>query len=111
MPDRLNNRGERDEVERHRQQLAEQLGHTVSLEEAIEHWLAHNALEWRTRRQAAIMSRQREEIARHKWIESERAGKDLGREAALDWIYKYSARWRASFEQKLDGGPAGDPPR
>ena len=38
---------------------------------------------------------EREEILRHKWIESEKAGHDIGWEVALlDWIVKYRAAWR-----------------
>jgi hypothetical protein len=38
---------------------------------------------------------EREEILRHKWIESEKAGEDIGFERALlDWIVKHRAGWR-----------------
>jgi hypothetical protein len=38
---------------------------------------------------------EREEILRHKWIESEKAGRDIGFERALlDWIIKYRSEWR-----------------
>jgi hypothetical protein len=38
---------------------------------------------------------EREEILRHKWIESEKAGHDIGFERALtDWIIKHRAQWR-----------------
>ena len=38
---------------------------------------------------------EREEIMRHKWIESEKAGHDIGFERALiDWIVKHRAKWR-----------------
>ena len=38
---------------------------------------------------------EREEILRHKWIESEKAGHDIGFERALlDWIVKYRSAWR-----------------
>jgi len=38
---------------------------------------------------------EREEILRHKWIESEKAGRDIGFEQALtDWIVKHRANWR-----------------
>jgi len=38
---------------------------------------------------------EREEILRHKWIESEKAGRDIGFERALlDWIVKYRSEWR-----------------
>lgn len=38
---------------------------------------------------------EREEILRHKWIESEKAGYDIGFERALtDWIVKHRGKWR-----------------
>ena len=38
---------------------------------------------------------EREEILRHKWLESEKAGHDIGFERALlDWIVKHRANWR-----------------
>jgi hypothetical protein len=38
---------------------------------------------------------EREEILKHKWIESEKAGHDIGFEKALlDWIVKHRATWR-----------------
>ena len=38
---------------------------------------------------------EREEILRHKWLESEKAGKDIGFEQALtDWIIKHRSNWR-----------------
>ena len=38
---------------------------------------------------------EREEILRHKWIESEKAGHDIGFERALtDWIIKHRSNWR-----------------
>jgi hypothetical protein len=38
---------------------------------------------------------EREEILKHKWIESEKAGHDIGFERALtDWIVKHRSRWR-----------------
>ncbi len=38
---------------------------------------------------------EREEILKHKWIESEKAGSDIGFEKALlDWIMKHRSQWR-----------------
>ena len=38
---------------------------------------------------------EREEILKHKWIESEKAGYDIGFERALtDWIIRHRSRWR-----------------
>lgn len=40
---------------------------------------------------------EREEILRHKWLESEKQGKDIGFERALlDWIRKHRDSWRAT---------------
>jgi len=44
---------------------------------------------------------EREEILRHKWIESEKAGRDIGFERALiDWTRHHRARWRAERRAK-----------
>lgn len=38
---------------------------------------------------------EREEILRHKWIESEKAGHDIGFEHALiSWVVHHCAQWR-----------------
>lgn len=38
---------------------------------------------------------EREEIMRHKWLESQKAGHDIGFEQALtDWVVKHRAKWR-----------------
>ena len=42
---------------------------------------------------AAYMTIQREEMERHKWIESEKSHCDLGREALADWVKSYSAKF------------------
>ncbi|MEI6714564.1 MAG: hypothetical protein WCO60_12475 [Verrucomicrobiota bacterium] len=45
---------------------------------------------------------EREEILRHKWLESERAGHDIGFEKALlDWIVRHRADWRSRRQQAL----------
>ena len=44
---------------------------------------------------------EREEILRHKWIESEKVGRDIGFERALiDWTRHHRARWRAERRTK-----------
>jgi len=38
---------------------------------------------------------ERDEIFRHKWIESEKKGHDIGFDKALmEWIVKYRSEWR-----------------
>ena len=45
---------------------------------------------------------EREEILKHKWLESERLGYDIGFERALlDWIRKHREGWRAARRQTL----------
>lgn len=40
---------------------------------------------------------EREEVLKHKWIESEKAGHDIGYERALvDWIMNHREKWRAA---------------
>ena len=55
---------------------------------------------WTEDRQATMLARQREEILRHKWIESEKAQRDLGADAVLDWIRRYAAEWRKWYESE-----------
>ena len=41
--------------------------------------------------------REREEILKHKWIESEKAGHDVGFEwALLDWNFNHRNGWRSN---------------
>jgi hypothetical protein len=57
---------------------------------------------------------EREEILKHKWIESERLGYDIGFERALlDWIRKHREGWRAARRQQQHhphGHPSGGHP-
>jgi len=44
---------------------------------------------------------EREEILRHKWLESEKAGRDIGFEQALtDWIVKHRSKWRKERQER-----------
>jgi len=39
---------------------------------------------------------EKEEILKHKWIESEKKGYDIGFDSALiDWIIKHRTKWRS----------------
>jgi hypothetical protein len=50
---------------------------------------------------------EREEILRHKWLESERLGHDIGFERALlDWIRKYRESWRSARRSQASGSSA-----
>ena len=48
---------------------------------------------------------EREEILRHKWLESERLGYDIGFERALlDWIRKHRDAWRSARRRDMQQG-------
>ena len=60
---------------------------------------------------------EREEILKHKWLESERLGCDIGFERALlDWIRKHRESWRAARRHQLSvqsaasASPFSNPP-
>ncbi len=38
------------------------------------------------------------EMEKHKWIESEKAGRDLGPAAYRDWVSKWAAKFREEHE-------------
>ena len=49
---------------------------------------------------------EREEILKHKWIESEKAGADIGFEKALcDWIVKHRSSWRDKRMKEVKAQP------
>jgi hypothetical protein len=48
---------------------------------------------------------EREEILKHKWIESEKIGHDIGFERALtDWIVRHRSKWRKARQMSHAGG-------
>lgn len=55
---------------------------------------------------------EREEILKHKWLESERLGYDIGFERALlDWIRKHREGWRAArrLQHQIMSGHSNNP--
>ena len=94
------------EIERHKYLMSVERGYDVGLDAAKADWVTHYAEAWRRDRHEAMLAMQRDEIRRHKWIESEKAQRDLGREAALDWVVKYAAQWREWYEREYEGSQA-----
>ncbi len=46
---------------------------------------------------------EREEILKHKWIESEKAGRDIGFERALtEWITHHKTKWLKTRQSALN---------
>jgi len=93
-------------VRSHQQRLRQECGREVDFDAALDDWLENCALAWRQERMRRCNERQRDEMLRHKWIESEKAQRDLGKEAVLDWIHKHAAEWRAWYESLGDDGEA-----
>lgn len=47
---------------------------------------------------------ERDEIHRHKWLESEQAGRDVGMDAAvISWVVHHRAQWRKA--RRSQAGP------
>ena len=47
---------------------------------------------------------EREEILRHKWYESEKAGRDIGFDKALtDWTLRHRSRWLKQWKKEALG--------
>jgi len=45
-----------------------------------------------------VFQKQIEEIQKHRWLESERVGYDVGMQwAAEDWVYKYAEAFRMNW--------------
>lgn len=95
------NKAERRQIERHKYFMSMQQGRDVGLEAAARDWLECHAQTWREERQRQMLARQREEIARYKWIRSEEAQRDLGTLAALEWVNKYAAQWREWYDREF----------
>ncbi len=45
---------------------------------------------------------QKKAMEEHKWLESEKAGHDLGQACLLDWIKDHAADFRREFIQKKE---------
>ena len=95
-------RAEKRAVERHWRRMQETAGENVSYEAALEDWLENHAVAWREERQNCALERQRKEMNRHRWLESEKAQCDVGKDAYLDWIKRYAAQWRAWYDEHSD---------
>ena len=51
---------------------------------------------------------EREEILKHKWLESERVGRDIGFETALiSWVVHHRAQWRRERRSGADSRVTG----
>ena len=90
-------KGEAREIDRHKYYMSKSSGYDVGYEAAFTDWMENHAEAYHRSAQARMLEMQRQEIACHTWIESEKARCNLGRAAALDWVLKYAADWRAWY--------------
>lgn len=107
-------RAEMRAIAQFRERLSQERQEDVVFAQAADEWEREEAVEWRAQRMAHQMARQREEILRHKWIESEKAQRDLGADAVFDWIRKYAAQWRRWYLEEYEAGEdavSGESPR
>jgi len=91
---------ERKAIEVHRYRLSEKYNRYVSIEEAIRSWLRDYSQMWREKQMKKSVRAQLKEICKHKWIQSEKAGCNLGKAAVEDWIKEYAQIWRQRWEEK-----------
>jgi phosphocarrier protein len=83
----------------HRHTMSVAHGVEVSLEEAIEHFIEHYEFDWLQEKQRRDLTEQRQEIEKHKYLRSEKEGRDIGKaRAAEEWCDKYAPIWRAEHE-------------
>ena len=92
--------GELEAVLTHKFFLSEKAGREVGLDYSIMDWKRNHAMKWREARMRQDVAVQFCEMMKHKWIESQKAGHDLGRDALVDWICKYAKEWRQSREKR-----------
>ena len=87
-------------IECHKYYLSEAAGCDVGEEYARENWRYHHSHRWRQQRLREDIAQQITEMRKHRWIESEKAGTDLGSQVEIEWIRKFAAQWRQWREQQ-----------
>ena len=48
-----------------------------------------------------LIKRELDEMCRHKWIESEKAGHDVGESACCEWAEKHDKQFLAELEKRI----------
>ncbi len=89
-------------VDTHKYYLSQKMGYDVGIECALRDWIQNQSQKWRQERIKEELKEQFEEMLKYKWIESEKAGCDLGEKACLEWISKYAKQWR-EWKKKKNG--------
>lgn len=90
----------------HRYYLGLEYNKEPSLKETIASWEKRFATAWRKKKIDKDLRAQLKEIERHKYFLSEKAGVDVGWEAAArDWIKIHASAWREWWERQPDSEP------
>ncbi len=77
-----------------------------SIGDTIASWESRYARKWRREKAIRDLAAQLREIERHKYHLSQKAGRDVGWEAAAkDWIATHASAWREWWERQADSGP------
>ena len=84
----------------HRYFLSQRYSRWVGIRETIRDWENNYGCIWRDKRMELSSRNQMEQILKYKWLESEKAGHDIGKPAIADWIEKYAALWRKWWESE-----------
>ena len=91
-------RMELDEIRKFQEQA------NLSAHEAAQQWITRHSHSMReiwgpfVLPKKEMVEKAREEIAKHRWIESEKKGIDLGVEAEYEWIEKYADLFKSSWK-------------
>lgn len=92
-------------IEIHKYFLSEKERREVSFEEAMIDFINNYEADFLCKKQVEDNQKQREEIQKYKWIESEKEGHDIGStKAAMEWIEKYGCIWREERESLEKNG-------
>ena len=91
--------GELESILTHKYYMSERAGRDVGLDYAVMDWKKHQAVNWRAMRMREDVEIQFDEMMKYKWVESKKAGSDLGKDALMDWICKYAKGWRKCRER------------
>ena len=89
----------------HRFYLSLSLKREATVEETIKSWESGACVPWRRDKMRRDGQEQLKQIERHKYLVSQRLGRDIGwEEAARDWIDHHAGTWRGWWEEQPESG-------
>ena len=89
----------------HRFTLSVKLKRDATIEETLASWESGICTPWRQKKMRQDGKEQLRQIERHKYLVSQKAGYDIGWEAAAqDWIDHHAGPWRDWWEAQPESG-------